>query len=75
MKKINFILFVIVILFVNIANGKIINNQISMKYSEIFENKFLTNDDVKNYKYVFNFQKKCLWKKRKEIRRLDKVDR
>ena len=44
------------------VNSQIINENISLKYSNIFDKKILSNDDIKNYQKVFEFQDQCKWK-------------
>lgn len=57
-----FIFFFILFLFTKV-NALVINERISSKYYEIFENSILSDRDGENYKAIFNLQESCEWKK------------
>ena len=44
-------------------NASIINKEITIKYDDIFEKKFLSEQDVINYQKIFELQETCDWKK------------
>jgi len=45
------------------AKAGVINNKISEKYLSVFSENILSNEDVKNYREIFELQNKCEWKK------------
>ena len=61
--KIKKLIFIISIFISFEASGYIVNEKISSKYTEIFNDKILINEDIINYKKIFLSQEDCKWKK------------
>ena len=62
MNKIIKLLFLIILLSSFSSKSSVINEQISNKYNKIFSNKILSNNDIDNYKKIFEIQENCKWK-------------
>ena len=64
MKIYNLIFFIILICnLTSSLNASIINSKIYKKYADLFDDKILSNDDLLNYRKIFDLQEKCEWKK------------
>ena len=62
--KIFKIIFFNILIFISFSGHTyVINELISSKYNEIFNNSILSNADIINYQKIFINQKKCEWKK------------
>ena len=53
------VLLFILILFKSAHSYEI---SITEKYNDIFSTKLLNDDDLENYRKIYNLQKKCKWK-------------
>ena len=62
--KISKLILILFILFTSLnLSSAIINKNITEKYSEIFSNKLLSQDDTNFYQNIFELQNECKWKK------------
>ena len=62
MNYIKIIFSLLIIFFVNNLHASIIEKKISEKYNDIFTYPVLSNDDIINYRKIFNYQNNCKWK-------------
>ena len=63
MKIYSIFIFFFILFHLTRINALAINERISSKYYEIFENSILSDRDGENYKAIFNLQESCEWKK------------
>ncbi|PPR44503.1 MAG: Soluble lytic murein transglycosylase [Alphaproteobacteria bacterium MarineAlpha5_Bin8] len=64
MKKVNIIIFFLILSFfkINVTHALTFHNEIIKKYDQIFSTKILSSDDIINYKKIFENQEICKWK-------------
>ena len=67
MKTFNFIFFLFFIFYFNTGVAFVINEEIFKKYNDIFSEKLLSKNDVKNYQEIFKLQEDCEWKKANKL--------
>ena len=67
MKTFNFIFFIFFIFYFNTGVAFVINEEIFKKYNDIFSEKLLSKNDVKNYQEIFKLQEDCEWKKANKL--------
>ena len=58
----NLILYILILISFNV-NAYTVNEIISNKYKEIFDNNILSFEDTATYQNIFTYQKSCEWKK------------